>query len=95
MPDISRLLFFPPQWSNCFVRALFRTAIVQRFLAALRASDGELSQYSRFIMMMMLNHRERMLNEGLAMVALDFESMLTNSLAISWLSVRIDLDWLQ
>ena len=32
-----------------------------------------ISQYSRFIMMMMPNHGKRMLNEGLAMAAMEFE----------------------
>ena len=32
-----------------------------------------ISQYSRFIMMMMLNHGKRMLDEGSAMAALEFE----------------------
>ena len=52
-------------------------------------------QHSGFTMMMKLNHRKWMLNECLAMVALEFEQMLTNSLAMNRLSVRIDFDWRQ
>ena len=36
-------------------------------------SYGEHQPVARFIMMMMLNYCKRMLNEGLAMVALEFE----------------------
>ena len=34
MSDISLGMFISPPWSHCVVRALFRTAIVRRFLAA-------------------------------------------------------------
>ena len=45
------------------------------------------------MMMMMLNHRKRVLNESFAMAVLEFEGKLTNSLAIiSRLSVRFGFD---
>ena len=55
-----------------------------------------ISQHSGFIiMMMMLNHSKRMLNESLAIAAFEFELMLINLLPISRLSVWIDFDWRQ
>ena len=52
-----------------------------------------ISQHSGFMMMMMLNHRKRVLNESFAMAVLEFEGKLTNSLAIiSRLSVRFGFD---
>ena len=58
----------------------------------LEAPMESISQYSSFMIMMMLNHHKLMLNERLALAAMEFEKIVTNSLAISRISVRIDFD---